>query len=628
MTIAFRLRMGAAIMAAAIAVFCSLIYVKFEVTQRVIESARAISGVLRDTQDLLTDVVDAETGQRGFVITGEERYLEPYRAALQVLPGRLEALRAAAAGSALRIRIDRLDTLVSAKLAELAETIGVRRAQGREAASLIVMEDRGRTLMDGIRQTVAEISGEQEEQLAANHEEYSLRQERMILLTLAGGGMVVLVIFGTMVRTVQSIRRPVRLLTDGIRRIGGGDFTHPIELHGGRNELSTVASAFNHMTSLLSAEQENRRAAEMEIERSNGDLRRHAAELEARTRTIDVLARAAHRLQGCRTEEEFAEVVRCFAPQVLPSASGALYLLSNSRSVLHRVAAWGDPAGSQPEFAPTSCWGLRRGQPHHVDESDMDVVCPHIGVASGRTYRCIPLIAQGETVGLLYLENASAAAATAGAEGSTVNPQDIEVLSENIALALVNLRLRDTLRNQSIRDPLTGLFNRRYLEEAFDLDLARAARSGTPLSVLMLDVDHFKRFNDTFGHEAGDTVLKQIGRIFSVNVRRGDVACRYGGEEFTILMPGAGAAEARQRAEHIAEAVRSLALSHEGRALGPITISVGVATAPHDGSTADMLLAAADSALYAAKRNGRDRIEGAPVMAAVQAHGEKTEAAA
>src|SRR5689334_6170808 len=137
MTIAFRLRMGAAVMAAAIAVFCSLIYVEFEVTQRVIEAARATSKVLRNTQDLLTDLVDAETGQRGFVIAGEDRYLEPYRAALQVIPGRLDALRAAATGSASRRRIDRLDALVSAKLTELAETISVRRAKGQAAATLV-----------------------------------------------------------------------------------------------------------------------------------------------------------------------------------------------------------------------------------------------------------------------------------------------------------------------------------------------------------------------------------------------------------------------------------------------------------------------------------------------------------
>src|SRR5690349_8869009 len=166
MTIAFRLRMGSAVMAAAIALLCSLIYVEFETSQDVIRSARAISEFLGDTQNLLTGLVDAETGQRGFIITGEDRYLEPYQAAVQAIPGRMTKLRAVADGPVPRNRIDRLETLVSAKLDELAKTIRVRRAEGREAATRVVLADRGRTLMVGIRLVVAEMGCDDESRIA------------------------------------------------------------------------------------------------------------------------------------------------------------------------------------------------------------------------------------------------------------------------------------------------------------------------------------------------------------------------------------------------------------------------------------------------------------------------------
>jgi diguanylate cyclase (GGDEF)-like protein len=201
-------------------------------------------------------------------------------------------------------------------------------------------------------------------------------------------------------------------------------------------------------------------------------------------------------------------------------------------------------------------------------------------------------------VGLLYLEGCDPAAGP-----------DLQMLAETIALALANLRLRETLRNQSIRDPLTGLFNRRYLDESLDLDVARSARAGGALGVIMLDVDHFKRFNDLHGHDAGDAVLQEMGKLLSQHVRKGDVACRYGGEEFVLVLPGATAEQARARAETLRAAAQAMTLSHKGQALGAVTVSLGVAAFPDHGNDPKVILTAADAALYAAKRAGRNRIE-------------------
>jgi diguanylate cyclase (GGDEF)-like protein len=181
-------------------------------------------------------------------------------------------------------------------------------------------------------------------------------------------------------------------------------------------------------------------------------------------------------------------------------------------------------------------------------------------------------------------------------------------VAEHIALALANLKLQETLRDQAIRDPLTGLFNRRYMEESLEREVSRAGRSGIPVGVIMLDIDHFKHFNDTFGHEAGDTLLGALGNFLRAHIRGGDIACRYGGEEFTLILPDASFDATRDRAEQLREAVTKLNVLHRGETLGPITLSLGVATFPEHGSIGQAVLLAADGALYRAKHEGRNRV--------------------
>jgi diguanylate cyclase (GGDEF)-like protein len=181
-------------------------------------------------------------------------------------------------------------------------------------------------------------------------------------------------------------------------------------------------------------------------------------------------------------------------------------------------------------------------------------------------------------------------------------------VAEQFALALANVRLRETLRGQSIRDPLTGLFNRRYMEETLDRELSRAQRERRPLSLLLLDIDRFKHFNDTFGHEAGDTVLASLGAMLRAMSRVGDVACRYGGEEFVLILPEASLPDARRRAEEIQDAIRGLRVTHGGRPLEGVRCSMGVAAFPEHGDSGGALLRAADAALYRAKREGRDQV--------------------
>jgi diguanylate cyclase (GGDEF)-like protein len=181
-------------------------------------------------------------------------------------------------------------------------------------------------------------------------------------------------------------------------------------------------------------------------------------------------------------------------------------------------------------------------------------------------------------------------------------------VADQLGLAVANLKLRETLRNQSIRDALTGLFNRRYLEETLERELSRARRTNASLGLIMMDLDHFKHFNDTFGHEAGDVLLREVGRLLQETVRGGDVACRYGGEEFVVILPEASAETTRLRAERLRESIKHLYVTQRGQSIGSVTASIGVGTFPQNGTTGDALVKAADTALYLAKGTGRDRV--------------------
>ena len=185
---------------------------------------------------------------------------------------------------------------------------------------------------------------------------------------------------------------------------------------------------------------------------------------------------------------------------------------------------------------------------------------------------------------------------------------------ERISLALANLKLREVLRSQSIRDPLTGLFNRRYMEESLEREVRRGVRNKDGVALLMLDIDHFKQFNDTYGHQAGDALLRGFGEFLSQRTRGQDVACRFGGEEFVLILSGASAADGCKRAEILRQELPQLMVEHAGQVLGRITVSIGVSAFPVHGATGEELLRTADLALYRAKKEGRDRVvEATPV---------------
>ena len=354
-----------------------------------------------------------------------------------------------------------------------------------------------------------------------------------------------------------------------------------------------------------------RKQAESALQEAHTRLKIALEESEEHAREAVKLTELVDVLQSCETLEEACRIAGDTLPATLPSTSGALYITSPSRIIVEAVATWGDTLAVEKTFAPGDCWALRRGKIHRVHDLTSPLRCAHVGGSLAGGYVCVPLSAQGETLGVLCLERPRQSP-----NPSLGSPEDemeafarqSSAVGERISLALANLRLREVLRSQSIRDPLTGLFNRRYMEEALERDLRRAARNEECVTVLMFDIDYFKQFNDTFGHQAGDTLLRALGDLLSRQTRGQDVACRYGGEEFVVLLAGTFIDDGCKLAEVLRQELKQLAVQHAGQVLGRISASIGISAFPGNGTTAEELLRAADQALYRAKAQGRDRV--------------------
>ncbi len=327
-------------------------------------------------------------------------------------------------------------------------------------------------------------------------------------------------------------------------------------------------------------------------------------ELERRNRNLSLLSEMSTLLQASHTMDEAYRVIAGFAQKIFGGGSGAIYIVDPHRNLAEAVAGWGETASGGTVFAPEDCWALRLGRIHIGEAADPAILCGHLGPSAPASYLCVPLVAEGEALGVLHLRYESDPGQTK--EGDRVLAV---TAADQIALALVNLRLHDTLREQSIRDPLTGLYNRRHMEDSLERELRRAERHTAPVAVIALDVDHFKDINDTLGHEAGDAFLAAFGEFLRAHVRKEDIPCRYGGEEFVVILPGASVADAAARAAQLRQAARHLTVGYQGKTLGPVTLSFGIAVFPEHGTTRESLLRAADASLYIAKQGGRDRVQ-------------------
>ncbi|MBS0432785.1 MAG: GGDEF domain-containing protein [Proteobacteria bacterium] len=364
--------------------------------------------------------------------------------------------------------------------------------------------------------------------------------------------------------------------------------------------LALMLRAFLTITSEL----RKRLRTERRLEEDSGKLQHSLREAESMALSLRQLSSLGEMLQSCREPDEAIAVVERALPQLLPGVSGCLALINPSHNLVEPQLQWGvrGPDLVAAVFAPDDCWALRRSRPHPDLGETATPVCTHMvhaGVTAGHTL-CLPLVTQGQALGVLSL--------VADHVIDAAQRELLLTVGDQLALAIANLRLQQSLREQSIRDPLTGLFNRRYLEASLPREFSRADRRKGQLALLMLDLDHFKRYNDRHGHDAGDALLAQFGAQLAQLCRAEDIPCRYGGEEFTVLLVDIDARRARERAEAIRAATARLELRHRGQRLPAASVSIGIAIYPDDAGTPEELKRTADQALYRAKREGRDRV--------------------
>ena len=333
-------------------------------------------------------------------------------------------------------------------------------------------------------------------------------------------------------------------------------------------------------------------------------------ELTLRNREAKLMSEMMDWLHSCVTMEEAYDIVSRFARQLFPGQFGALFQVDRHKESLSVACSWGNAPVVDDVLIPRDCWALRRGQLHSYTNPQTDMICRHVrSLNTNYPYVCIPLMEQGEALGVLFLQSSlreEPFMEDLPEECRDSGRQLAISMAERIGLALANMKLRETLRYQAIRDPLTNLFNRRHMEESLVRELHRMQRKGLNMGILMLDLDFFKEYNDTYGHEAGDLLLRALGNLFQCNIRREDVACRYGGEEFVIILVESSLKDSLHRAEDIRQKVKLLD-THQG-VKGPAGLSIGVASFPEHGTDMPTLLRAADKALYQAKSTGRDRV--------------------
>jgi diguanylate cyclase (GGDEF)-like protein/PAS domain S-box-containing protein len=372
-----------------------------------------------------------------------------------------------------------------------------------------------------------------------------------------------------------------------------------------QGRLAGIRDANRNLTREIAA----RHKTDAEMRRNNNALAATVRQLESFHRDGEALSRMAELLQACTEYAEAYAIVRETGEQLFPESAGSLFIYREPHDLLEYACSWGSARSPVRTLAPDECWALRLGSPHYVPLKGA-IRCRHTH-EDVQSYVCMPVQGQGQVLGLLHI-------AVDVSPGNSRPARDTErrlrAMTDRVGPALANLRLRDALREMAVRDGLTGLYNRRYLEDVLTRELHRAERNGKSVSVVMIDIDHFKRFNDKFGHDAGDFVLSTLARAITKSIRPSDIACRYGGEELVVVLAEADLNCASGRAEQLRVTIRETNLIHLGQTLPSPTASFGVAVSPANGTGPAALLKAADQALYRAKEEGRDRVCVASVL--------------
>lgn len=551
MALQYKTRIDIGFFVAAVLI-CSVlisVYASFRQMNHQKERVEHTYQVISALQDTISSLIDIQGSVRGYVITGMEDYLTPYYLALPRAENSLKRLRALITDNPGQLeREASLSDHVGQRLGIAKNVIEIYQSKGQGAAFNEIRTGTGKREMDEIRVIVSDMVAEEKKLL----EQRRIAVEAFSNLTMYAGIAGVLVC----------------LLI-----------------------LGTVYSVIYRETHQRIKTEESLRDAVQEMERHNAET--------------NLVSRMGDYLRGCRERDEVYDVIATSLPKLFPQSYGEIAIFNEARTALLPALTWGKIAdGVQLQYGAEDCWALRQGKGHLVTPVNGAPVCSHLqSVSREHVSFCLPMQAQGETIGQIFF-------GARADEATHVGPHEMATMrriTEQISLALANLNLQQALKEQSIKDPLTKLFNRRYLDETFPREISRAERSEAPLAVLIMDIDFFKKVNDTYGHDGGDAVLTSFAKLLSSKIRKEDIACRLGGEEFVLILPSATQELALARAEEICEATRRLSVPFQNQTI-QVTVSIGVAMFPDHGDVPETLVQKADEALYEAKDSGRDRV--------------------
>lgn len=438
--------------------------------------------------------------------------------------------------------------------------------------------------------------------------------------------LTLITMFAVLARAVRSVPLEQKLIIAAYGLFGLLLLTDMAVAHGllpwGRVPVAWGALAFSLAVVIISLR--DYALTQSELRRLNQSLERQVAErteaLEAmaakervRVRMLtfenqknQILNEMISELQSAGDLNAGYQLLARTLPALCAPLAGSIYQRHNTGPGFTRLNAWGDPVGDGPPLDIDARDGIPATATLPLTEE-------HGDADSSLSQWCFRIIVQNAEhgsvmCGLLFLDIPDSLTASRHYESVTQLFQSVDRAISKISVTLSSLSLRDELKMFSYEDALTGLKNRRFFDQLLKHEIAVAKRLQTPLSILIADIDHFKQFNDQHGHEAGDVALCAVATSLESHFRESDVACRYGGEEFVVVLPGAGGDDARERAERVLAAIGAMHIQYRGRDLGSVTLSIGMASWPEQVELAEDLLGEADQALYRAKALGRRRI--------------------
>lgn len=536
--------------------------------------------------------IDAETGVRGFALTGQEIFLEPYFSAL---------IRIEQTSDALTVRFNQSPELQAALQLSMQHFTEWQRSFAEKEIQLVRQNESvagllapAKIKMDEVRRAMRALAQIKQNNLQVDRKQQELASQSAVLFATIGLTLALLTGLLVAIFIAFSLSARVKRIIFIANKVKQGDLAQRVIIRG-KDELSQLAETFNAMADTLEKkmlyEQDARVLLNQQVEKL----------VTAKTQESRTISEFSELLQACQTLNEASDVVRQTALRLFKSAEGALYYSVADQVEL--LANWGQ-SEHLTHISHEDCWAMRRGKNHIFVASQHHLHCRHV-VSDTPASLCIPLLARGDVAGVLHLQMPLHLAADQG-ERWLGEIEDLAVsIAEHIGLALANIHLREHLQALSLKDPLTGLFNRRYLETFSTKEFARASRQSGHIAVLVLDIDFFKQFNDTHGHQAGDEVLQQVAGVLQRYTRASDMVCRFGGEEFVMVMTDLQPEDALPKAVLIQQYIAQQRWPVAGQMLH-VTVSIGVSCFPQHGTNLQQLLDSADEALYLAKEHGRN----------------------